>query len=155
MMKWFIICFAVVMFSLLQLVSCKHSTEPPIPLPDTTSHNFAWSIQYLGDGNSSVLHDVDIINDTLAYAVVELYQKDSTGQLDPYRYNYAAWNGTTWSVRRLPYYYQGQPYVNPIRSIFSFGSADIWFAGNGVSRWTESGFVEMPLPPSVWGGSGY
>jgi hypothetical protein len=36
---------------------------------DTTSHDFTWETTTLGDGNSSVLFDVAIINDTLAYAV--------------------------------------------------------------------------------------
>ena len=42
---------------------------------DTTSHNFTWEIDTLGDGGSSVLRDVAIINDTLAYAVGEIYKK--------------------------------------------------------------------------------
>ncbi|MDL1891482.1 hypothetical protein FBQ87_01125, partial [Sphingobacteriales bacterium CHB3] len=38
---------------------------------DTTSHNFTWQIDTLGDGNASTLNDIAIINDTLAYAVGE------------------------------------------------------------------------------------
>lgn len=42
---------------------------------DTTSHDFTWQIYTLGDGTgSSCLYDVAIINDTLAYAVGEIYQ---------------------------------------------------------------------------------
>jgi len=41
---------------------------------DTTSHDFSWQIYTLGDGTgSSCLYDVAIINDTLAYAVGEIY----------------------------------------------------------------------------------
>src|SRR5437867_933439 len=40
---------------------------------DTTSHSFQFFRDTLGDGSSSVLNDVAIINDTLAYAVGEIY----------------------------------------------------------------------------------
>jgi hypothetical protein len=46
-----------------------------VPTMDTTSHNFTWEIDTLGDGNSSVLRDVCIINDTCVWAVGEIYKK--------------------------------------------------------------------------------
>jgi len=56
---------------LLVLMTCKDN--PPGPPtdrpPDTTNHEFTWQTFTLGDGGSSVLYDVAIINDTLAYAV--------------------------------------------------------------------------------------
>jgi hypothetical protein len=116
---------------------------------DTTSHNFAWQIDTLGVTSSS-LNDVAIINDTLAYAAGEMYLRDSTGGIDPTRYNLAVWNGTRWSIRRLAYYFQGQPFYHPIQTVFALNANDIWFAGNGVSRWNGQRFIEMPIPSSVW-----
>ena len=41
---------------------------------DTTSHAFTWQSFTFGDGGGScTLYDVAIINDTLAYAVGEIY----------------------------------------------------------------------------------
>ncbi len=45
---------------------------------DTTSHEFTWEIDTLGDGNRSVLNDVAIINDTPVYAVEQVYVRDFT-----------------------------------------------------------------------------
>jgi hypothetical protein len=135
--------------------SCHHATEPPPPPDgvDTTSHNFVWTVLALGDGSGSILRDVAIINDTLAYAVGEMYLNDSSGQINPaVRYNYAVYNGKTWMLGILPYSYQGSAYVNPIRCVLAFASDDIWFGGNGISRWNGSGFVEIPVPVSAWPG---
>ncbi len=119
---------------------------------DTTSHNFAFHVDTLGV-TSSVLYDVAIVSDTNIWAVGELYLNDSSGQLDPVRYNAAHWNGSTWTVVRIPYYYQGQPFYNPIQTVFAFGSGDIWFAGNGVIHWDGQQYVPMTIPSSVWGSS--
>ena len=40
---------------------------------DTTSHDFSWKTFTFGGGGGSVLNDVAIVNDTLAYAVGEIY----------------------------------------------------------------------------------
>ena len=117
---------------------------------DTTSSDFTWQIDTLGVTSSS-LYDVTIINDTLAYAMGEMYLRDSTGQLDPILYNLAVWNGATWSIHRVAYNYQGQQFFNPIQSVFAFNRNDIWLCGNGVIRWNGAQFVEVPIPTSVWG----
>src|SRR3990172_9257403 len=143
----------ILFFSLLFLPSCKDVGVPPDRIvadttnhgPDTTSHNFMWTIDTLGDGASSVLNDVAIVNDTLIYAVGEIYLKDSTGQIDPLRYNLAIWNGTKWTLQRLPYNYQGQQFVHPIQAVFDKGADDIWFGGNGVIHWNGIQFVEMQI----------
>jgi len=118
---------------------------------DTTSHNFTWLIDTLGDGSSSVLYDVAIINDTLVYAVGEIYLRDSLGQLEPTLYNLAVWNGKAWNIIRVPYYYQGQPFYNAIQAVYAFVRNDIWFAGNGVIRWNGQQYIPMEIPSSVWG----
>ncbi len=116
---------------------------------DTTSHNFTWHMDTLG-ATSSVLSDVAIINDTLAYVVGEMYLRDSTGQTDPMRFNAAIWNGDTWDIQRIPYLYGGHPVYNPIQAVFAFSSNDIWFAGNGVIHWDGQEYVPVDIS-SVWG----
>ena len=52
---------------------------------DTTSHNWTYTLDTLGESGSYLL-DVAIINDTLAFAVGEIHIGDSV-------YNIAKWNG--------------------------------------------------------------
>jgi len=120
---------------------------------DTTSNNFTWKTYTFGDpsSGSSTLNDVAIINDTLIYAVGEIYMNDSTGQPDPFPYNLAKWNGRSWKLIKVPYYYQGQVFYHPIESLFAFGTDDIWFAGNGVIHWDGTKYNPIPIPSTVWG----
>lgn len=100
------------------LISCAKLAppQPPDNVVDTTSHNFTWQITVLGNGlSSSMLNDVAIINDTLVYAVGEIYLKDSTGQEDINPYNLVRGNGSAWTIVRAPYYYQGQPHYQRIQ----------------------------------------
>lgn len=124
--------------SIFLLASCTSPT-PPLPPPpagpDTTSHEFIWQIDTLGDGNSSVLYDVAIINDTTIWAVGEIYLKDSTGQVDPDAYGLAKWDGTGWSFSRLGAL-APQGYVSNLlpRAIFAIAPNEIWFAAGGAHR---------------------
>jgi hypothetical protein len=118
---------------------------------DTTSNNFTWQTFTFGQqGNSSVLNDVTIINDTLAYAVGEIYLNDSTGQPDPLPYNLAKWNGKSWQLQKVPYYYEGQAFYHPIQTIYAFGSNNIWFGGNGLIHWDGINFIPVDIS-DVWG----
>jgi hypothetical protein len=133
---------------------------------DTTSHSFQFSIDTLGV-TSSVLYDVAIINDTLAYAVGEIFLNDSTGQLDPVYYNVAKWNGRRWEIFRILsncrlYYPNCGPVtltVAPGRAVFAFGWNDIWIAAGGIhhfdgSQWTEQrAIVEVGSTNKIWGSS--
>jgi hypothetical protein len=125
------------------LASCSHSTPPPDG-SDTTSHNFSWQVQMLGDGGSSVLHDVAIINDTLAYAVGELYLHDSTGQLDPISYNFAQWNGQQWRISR-------EASNVGIRAILAFSPSDIWVATGGPYHWNGSNWRSYSITGVFYG----
>jgi len=122
----------LVVFFLLFLSSgfeCKHSTEPPLPPPgnDTTSHEFIWRFDTLGEGSSSLLRDVVILGDSLAYAVGELYFRDSTGQWDWQPYNVARWDGSQWSLTRATYV--------PLRAVFAFGPNDMWAGSSAPYHW--------------------
>lgn len=115
---------------------------------DTTSHNFTFSIDTLGDVASSILYDVAIINDTLVYAVGEIYLKDSTGQIDPLLYNMAKWNGKKWEITRLKVNYKGNLITPSLNAIFAFSSTDIWLSagvpihGDG-NTWTQYHLFDM------------
>jgi hypothetical protein len=83
--------------------------------------------------------------------VGEIYLNDSLGNSDSKRYNAIKWNGTNWTVIRIPYNYQGADFYNTIQSVFAFGPNDIWFCGNGVIHWDGNNFNPMPIPTNVWG----
>jgi len=118
----------------LVLMTCKDN--PPGPPtdrpPDTTSHEFTWQTFTFGDGASSVLYDVAIINDTLAYAVGEIYKLDSTGNWDPNAYNLARWNGQHWELKRI-YTYSTCNAVDyaPLRAIWVFSDSSILVTSGG------------------------
>jgi hypothetical protein len=110
---------------------------------------------------------VAIINDTLAYAVGEIYKRDSVGNWDPLPYNLVKWNGQRWQLLRIQFYtFCGQAGTGsyPAKSIFAFGPDDIWIGMNGsqVVRWngqTQSSPECTPVsinklwgenPSSIW-----
>ncbi|MCL4509955.1 MAG: hypothetical protein M1470_02645 [Bacteroidetes bacterium] len=100
---------------------------------DTTSNNWTFQTFTFGGSQSSVLNDVAIINDTLAYAVGEVYGYDSTGQVDQQPYGIAKWDGRSWSLIRL-LDNAGYP-LTPIRGIFVVSPNDIWLAAGSVYHW--------------------
>lgn len=139
------------------LNSCDQGVEP-IPkcnaaVLDTTSHAFTWTITELGDGGGSILRDVAIINDTLIYAIGELYLKDSTGQIDPLPYNAVIWNGSSWAPKRISVVFRGSTITPPLEGIFSFSSQQIWLVGSlpiygDGSMWTMYD-LRTTLDPNV------
>jgi len=118
------------------------TTQVTLTTMDTTSHNFTWQIDTLGDGGGSVLYDVAIINDTLAYAVGEIYKRDSLGNWDPLPYNLVKWNGQRWELLKVTVQTRWGAVTAPIRGIFAFSPNDIWLVsgdaihGNGRT-WTN------------------
>ena len=96
-----------------------------------------------GDYGSCDLYDVVVINDTLIYAVGCIYLPDSMGQYDPEPHNLAVWNGTSWSIQKVPYYYQGEPTYSSENSIFAFAPDDIWI--EGCIHWDGHQFNTVPL----------
>jgi len=119
-------------------------TDCPQPI-DTTSHNFSWRLDTLGDGNSSILFDVAVLNDTLAFAVGAMYLRDSTGKLDPQPYNLAEWNGRNWKLRKLSY--AGFPPV--IKTICVVNDQDVWL--DPWFHWNGHNFQELPIDPILFG----
>ncbi|MEO8166984.1 MAG: hypothetical protein ABI623_01965, partial [bacterium] len=134
---------------------------------DTTSHNWVFSVDTLGT-NLSILFDIAMINDSLAYATGIISVLDSTGQLINPPFNIAKWNGQTWEfMRRLwdcrLYFPNCGPtqffLFDPIRSIMAFGPNDIWVAAGTAqhfdgNRWTEfAGVQGVGTAYKMWGTS--
>lgn len=103
---------------------------------DTTSHEIVWETTLFGEGGSSILYDVGIVNDTLLYAVGQIYTKDtytkdSLGNvINPF--NIVRWNKNKWELfttSDLGYGY-GDLYC-----IEKFSSIDIWVASSIPEYW--------------------
>ncbi len=93
---------------------------------DTTSSSFTWqTFTFGGNAGSCMLNDVAIINDTLAYAVGEIYMNDSTGKHDPFPYNFAKWNGRKWQLRKIAVMYKGNQTIAPLKGVFILQNGEI------------------------------
>ncbi|MBA4311042.1 MAG: hypothetical protein C0417_00245, partial [Chlorobiaceae bacterium] len=118
---------------------------------DTTSHEFTWQIDTLGDGHSSALYDVAILNDTLAYAVGEIKKKDSTGNYEYQPYNVARWDGKQWQLLKLefPLYNYDCTVAGYLASktttIFGFNPNSILISdGGSVAKWDGATLTQYP-----------
>lgn len=162
----FAFCLLLAAVSFLGLPTCEHATPPLAVRPDTTSHEFVWQIDTLGDGNSSVLNDVFIIDENNVWAAGEIYVKDATGQFVYPPYNAVHWNGSKWSMVKIPVRdYGGFTSSFPLKAVFGFAANDVWFASdadlihwNG-SNWIPAAFVMTDLSFNgqvlkMWGTSG-
>jgi len=133
------------------LTSCRKSgpTEPP-PGPDTTSHAFIWRVDTIG-AEGSYLYDVMIFNETCAYAVGTIFPRDSNGQSNQSDlYNAARWDGTMWTIIKVPYLFQGKATYGPIHTVFGFGPNDIWFGGGALEYWDGKKFSNDDAINSSW-----
>lgn len=110
------------------------SSEVSIRTMQPTSHEFIWQTFTFGEGSSSILYDVAIINENDIWAAGEIYTKDSYtydslgNWIDPY--NAIHWDGTRWELKRIYYNYNGSKLWGPIKTIFAFSGNDIWFGTN-------------------------
>jgi hypothetical protein len=127
---------------------------------DTTSNNFTWqTFTFGGSAGSCSLNDVDIINDTLAYAVGKIFVNDSTWQPDPNIFNAVQWNGNKWKLKRIMVNYNGNTINPPLEGIYTFSTTDIWLVGSfpihgDGKTWTLYQLQDMGLSVSVskaWG----
>jgi hypothetical protein len=102
------------------------AVSPPLAVRtlDTTDHDFILEFFTLGEKYSNVLSDVCIVNDTLAYAVGEMYGNriDSLTGMNE-KFNLAVWNGRTWTLKKLTY----QGGAAALRSVFARSADDVWF----------------------------
>lgn len=129
---------------------------PPNGGPDTTSHDFTWQIDTLGDGASSVLNDIQVIDENNIWAVGEVFFRDSAGQYSEPPSNIARWQGNQWTFQRLlfPQYnddcsvaFHGGP---SIKAVFAFRDNNVLLTdGGSIARWNGSTFVHYPCMPRV------
>ena len=136
----------LLIFVLLQ--SCKSPTAPKSNnSSDTTSHNWVFTIDTLGEGNGSTLHDVAIVSISpfLVYAVGEIYLKDSTGQFDQQPYNLAKWDGNEWKLQKLI----AGNFPPVIKSVFVVNDHNVWF--DPWFHWDGQNFHEIPSDPIFYG----
>jgi len=114
-------------------MNCNKNPLAPQPSKpsrsDTTSHNYSWQIFSFGGGGGSELDDVAIINDTLVYAVGEIYLTDSAGSYYRIPDNLAIWNGTSWDLKKVTVNFRDNMITAPLNGIFAFTSNDIWLVG--------------------------
>ncbi len=89
------------------------STEVLATTLDTTSHNFVWTIDTLGN-YGSYLNDVAIIDENNIWVVG--YIKNDSGT-----YNAARWNGTEWELVLIDR-------VVDFDGVFAFSEDEIWFS---------------------------
>jgi len=87
------LAWSVFLFILAQYYSCNNSGITPPDGSDTTSHRVQWQpVDTLGA--LGLIRDVWVFDKNNAYAVGEIYLKDSTGQFDRNGYNLVKWDGT-------------------------------------------------------------
>jgi len=130
------------------------TTESQLTTMDTTSHDFNWEILTFGDGNSSVIRDVFIIDSDDIWAVGEIYLNDSTGQIDPQPYGAIHWNGLEWELMKVPYHDYGTTniYPGPLRTVFAFDSNNVYVTSSANllkwdgESWTEKAFFMTGIP---------
>jgi hypothetical protein len=140
------------------IVQNNTSSQLQLTTMDTTSHNFTWQTFTFGGGSgtgSSILYDVAIVNDTLAYAVGEIYVLDSTGQPEPNPYNVLKWNGQTWEQKKIPTATFGGSIANaPLKTVFAFNANDVWtFSTAGsYSHWNGTDWTTAYVAERNGGG---
>jgi hypothetical protein len=123
----------IILSTIISGFDCKKNPVAP-PLQngiDTTSHNWTFTIDTLGDGNGSTLNDAAIIstNPPIIYAVGNIQLKDSTGDYNPWIYNLLKWNGNKWELNHITVLFRGNNITPPLKGIFPSSQYQIWLVG--------------------------
>ncbi len=137
-----------------QILNTSYSSTPiQTRTMDTTNHSFSWQTFQLGDGSGgSTLYDVAIINDTLAYAVGEIYRNDTT-------FNLAKWDGHKWELLKIQFLVfcdQSPTFQYSIKAVWAISENNILLAsGSQIVRWNgQNQTSPVCIPVSVnklWG----
>lgn len=121
---------------------------------DTTSHNFVWTIDTLGE-SGSYLNDVAIIDENNIWVVGYIKDGDST-------YNAAHWDGSGWVLYRLPAVtYSGSISRGTLTSIHAINGENIWCSSDAGSyvHWNGHNWQSEWVPGrngginAIWGTS--
>jgi hypothetical protein len=117
---------------------------------DTTSHNFTWqTYTFGGQGGSSALYDVAIINGNDIWAVGEIYTADD-------KYNAVHWDGSSWELKKIMFYIDpDQPIAGKIssscESIFVFGDNDFIVSSNvQIARFSNDNEYDLIYEDFEW-----
>ena len=110
--------------------------------PDTTSHNFQWTIyEFPSPYGSPTLYDVEIIDENDIWVVGEI-KSDSIRPWEPY--NAVHWDGNKWELKKIPFVDKtGYIWYTPISSIFAFSPNEIWFEA-GI-HYNGQEFISKPI----------
>ncbi|MBC8044411.1 MAG: hypothetical protein IAF08_13315, partial [Rhizobacter sp.] len=108
---------------------------------DSTSHNFVWTTETLGEG-TSYLRDVCIINDTCIWITGQIYLRDSTGQVEAVAHNAACWDGTKWHITKVFFPVGTILVAFDVRAVYAFSPSDVWFmSGASFSHFKDGIFT--------------
>ncbi len=149
-MKYFLLLTGISILALTSM-TCHAPTEPSSNSADTTSNSFTFkTYTFGGNAGSCLLNDVAIVSDTNIWAVGAIYVDSADGNADLSPYNAVHWDGQAWTLLRVPYLYQGQPFYHPIQAVFALSPNDIWFGGNGMEHWDGQDFLDVEDINPVW-----
>lgn len=142
-----LLCLMFIFVSPLFLSSCRDQPVKPQPVEaDTTSQEFTQETFVFGEPGTSLFADVAIVNDTLAYAVGEIYVKDSLGNIEQPSYGLAVWDGRSWTLRRLLGFFQDVGHFSWINAygVFALSANNVWLAQGHVYSWDgKSEYVKV------------
>jgi hypothetical protein len=119
---------------------------------DSTSHNIQWQVDTLGAWG--VIRDVWVFDRNNAWAVGEIYLKDSNGQIEMGKlYNAARWDGNRWELKRIAVDFRGNTIIPPLDGIICFSQTQIWMIGSlpilgDGTNWTIYD-LRMTLDPNI------
>ncbi|MBX2992887.1 MAG: hypothetical protein KF749_17175 [Bacteroidetes bacterium] len=136
-------------------LTCKKEPPvvPPNGGPDTTSHNWTFTTDSIGEFGS-YLRDVALLDDGTAWAVGALFGVDTTGPFGQQAVGAMMWNGTMWMPTRVITQFTGPPTnVAPIRGVLALASNNIWFAAGSVVHWNGTSYVGYPLRGTILSGN--
>ncbi len=143
-MKYLFFCALIFII----LLSCSEPTVPPPPPntgPDTTSHNFTWTIDTFGTNSNSKLYDVAIISDDNIWAVGEIYTDEAKNK----PYNAVHWDGEKWTLKRL----YNSSVIVPVRGILAIAKDNFWLAAGSIVHWdgvnAEIAFMRDITTPEI------
>ncbi len=108
------------------LWQCPNDLVKPTD-PDTTSHDFVWEIDTLGE-YPSILMDVAVIDENTILAVGDI-------KTDSGRFNAARWDDNKWTIFNIETEYMGSMTDPPLYSICYFSENDIWANSSYPQHW--------------------
>ena len=123
---------------------------------DSTSHNFIWEIETIGDYGSYAL-DVAVINENDIWLVGQFYERFGSDTV----YNAAHWDGIKWELILIPVKAFGGHFSRaPLRAIFCIRN-ELWVIGDAGgyahlknNNWsTEFNDVASATTNKIWGPS--